>query len=64
MSRESKREDTTSDFERPKVHVTVYGRMYVKPDELLRSKRGREMVKKMAELESGANRSPASSAGN
>ena len=34
----------------PKIYVTPLGARYVKADELLRSERGREAVKKMADL--------------
>ena len=34
--------------DRPKIYVTERGERYVKADELLKSKRGREAVKKMA----------------
>ena len=34
--------------ERPKIYVTRSGSMYVKADELLKSKRGRAAVEKMA----------------
>ena len=36
--------------ERPKVYFTNSGTMYVKADELLKSKRGRAAVNKMAEF--------------
>ena len=36
--------------ERPKVYFTNSGTMYVKADELLKSKRGRAAVDKMAEF--------------
>ena len=34
----------------PKIYVTPLGARYVKADELLRSERGREAVKKMADF--------------
>ena len=34
----------------PKIYVTPLGSRYVKADELLRSEKGREAVKKMADL--------------
>ena len=36
--------------ERPKVYVTNSGTVYVKADELLKSKRGRAAVNKMAQF--------------
>ncbi len=36
--------------ERPKVYVTNSGSVYVKADELLKSKRGRAAVNKMAQF--------------
>lgn len=36
--------------ERPKIYVTRKGERYVKADELLRSKRGRERLEAMNEL--------------
>ncbi len=40
-----------ADPERPKIHVTRLGKRYVKAGELLRSKRGRQVLAEMAELE-------------
>lgn len=36
--------------ERPKIYVTARGERYIKADELLTSKRGREALEKMAEF--------------
>ena len=51
MSKESRKEGPRVDQERPKIYVTPVGGLYVKADELLRSKRGREMVDAMARLD-------------
>ena len=39
-----------SSSERPKTYVTRRGGLYVKADELLRSKRARDIIDKMADL--------------
>ena len=36
--------------DRPKIHVTPRGGLYVKADELLRSKKARAIIDKMAQL--------------
>lgn len=36
--------------DRPKIHVTPRGGLYVKADELLRSKKARAIIDKMAKL--------------
>ena len=58
MSKESREVDQNGEFERPKVYVTPLGKRYVKADELLRSKRGRAELEKMARLDFGKDTSP------
>lgn len=42
--------DTKSEPERPRIYVTPKGKLYVKPDELLRSEIGRQRVQEMVEF--------------
>lgn len=39
-----------TEHERPKIYVTARGERYIKAEELLTSKRGREALEKMAEF--------------
>ena len=55
MWKKSRKEDQNGEFERPQVHVTSSGRMYVDANELFRSKRGRAMLEEMAKLDFGKN---------
>ena len=57
MSKKSQKEQQAGELERPEVHVTNAGRMYVKVKELLRSKRGRAELEKMEKLDFGKNSS-------
>lgn len=51
MSVKPSREQPGMDEERPKIYVTPRGAMYVKADELLRSKRARAQIDAMAKLD-------------
>ena len=42
--------DEEAEVARPKVHVTSKGKMYIRPEELLNSKIGKQRVKEMAEF--------------
>ena len=57
MAKAPQKGERKSDQERPPIYVTPLGRRYVKAGELLRSKRGREMVDAMADLDFGENSS-------
>ena len=48
--RRSKGDGEDSIRDRPKIYVTPLGAQYVKTEDLLRSKRGQEAVKKIAKL--------------
>ena len=49
LNRKTK-EGTDAELERPKVYVTSSGRLFVKPEELLRSKQARDLLDEMAKL--------------
>ena len=51
MAKVPQKGEPKSDQERPQIYVTRLGGRYVKADELLRSKRGREMVDAIADLD-------------
>lgn len=53
MVNETQKGEQRSEQERPEVHVTRFGGRYVKADELLRSKRGREVIDAIAEFDFG-----------
>lgn len=43
------KDTTTTQPDKPKVYVTRRGELYIKGDELLKSKSGREAIRKAAE---------------
>jgi hypothetical protein len=53
MKNVSPKKRPSTERERPPVYVTPKGRLYVKADELLRSKRARAVIEQMAKLDFG-----------
>ena len=49
LSKKTK-EGTDTELERPRVYVTHSGKLFVKPEELLRSKQARDLLDEMAKL--------------
>ena len=60
MTKTSPKPQSSETLERPRVYVTRKGGLYVKADELLRSRRARAVIEKMAKLDFGKNSSSAS----
>ncbi len=60
MTKTSPKAPSSTDPERPPVYVTPKGALYVKADDLLRSKRARAVIEKMAKLDFGRDSSGAS----